>query len=267
MTDNSGQQEKVHKQKQWLTTTAVWQSILQLLFVRGLRVQLRLHTIGLFASLSLCAVVTAPAVYAQEHSNATSESVLEQIPRLEPALAPTVTPVPTVVTTPTPIAKVAPDAVQPMEVEADHLEYDGKQRVSRFSGNVQVKKGGITMRGSSLTVSDRKGQGQTGELRGNTNSAAHFSQSRINPGESIEGQAQRIRYIGAQDKVIFSGNARLRRYINKQVADEISGETIIYSNRTGIFSVNGQTAEATNPSDGKTAGKSGRVRVILTPRD
>lgn len=155
------------------------------------------------------------------------------------------------------------DAGQPMEVEADSLEYNEKTRVSQFSGNVQVKKGSIVMRGSYLIVSDRKGEGQTGELRGSNKKVAYFKQNRVKPGESIEGQAHRIKYLGAQDKVLFLGNARLRRYIGNSVADQITGETITYNNRTGVFSVNGGAK-----TDASTSGKpaSGRVRVVLTPR-
>lgn len=201
------------------------------------RLRLRLRVFATTVYLA----ATASALYAQQQPVSVSE--------------PTAAPAP---------ATLSADTSQPMEVEADHLEYDGKKRISRFSGNVQVKKGSITMRGSHLTVSDRKGQGQTGELRGGKQSAARFSQQRIRAGESIEGQAQRIRYIGAQDKVVLSGNARLRRYIDGKAADEITGSTITYSNRTGVFSVNGKTAQAV---DGKTSGSSGRVRVVLTPRN
>lgn len=157
----------------------------------------------------------------------------------------------------------AADRRQPMEVEADHLEYNAKQRVSHFRGNVQLKKGSIVMRGGQLKVSDRKGEGQVGELRGNGQSPAYFRQSRLKPGESIEGQARRIRYVAARDEVVFSGNARLRRYVSSKVTDEISGEAITYSNRTGVFSVSGAVA-ASQETGNSTEGKK-RVRVVLTP--
>lgn len=156
------------------------------------------------------------------------------------------------------------DARSAMEVEADSLQYNEKTRVTEFSGNVQVSKGTITMRGAYLKVTDRKGEGQIGELRGGNSTAAYFKQKRPKPNEYIEGQAQRIRYLGSQDKVLFLGNARLRRYMGSTVADQITGSTITYNNRTGIFSVNGGAK-----TDGNEAAQpnSGRVRVILTPRN
>ena len=82
-------------------------------------------------------------------------------------------------------------------------------------------------------------------------------EARDEPGESIEGQADRIEYDTRADTVRLIGSARLRQLHGTAIGSEVNGELIVYDNRTQQVTVDG------NPA-GKTSG--GRVRGVMMPR-
>jgi len=84
-----------------------------------------------------------------------------------------------------------------------------------------------------------------------------FHQARDEPGESIEGQADRIEYDTHADTIRLIGRATLRQLRGTAVASEANGELIVYDNRT-------QQATLDGNAPGQTSG--GRVRGVLMPR-
>lgn len=148
------------------------------------------------------------------------------------------------------------DRGKPMQVEADSLRYDDLRQVSVFSGRVQLSKGSIVIRGEQIEVRQDPDGYQFGSVTGSAGQPAFYRQKREGLDEYIEGEADSIRYDGRADSVTFNSKARLRRYRGSVLADEISGGSIVYSNLTDQFTVDGNSANA--PSGG------GRVHVILS---
>lgn len=148
------------------------------------------------------------------------------------------------------------DRDKPMNIEADNLRYDDPKQISTFSGRVTLTKGTILMRGARLEVRQDAHGNQVATLTAEPGARAFFRQKRDGFDETIEGEAERIEYDSGTDSVNLLRRAELRRYRGARLNDEISGNLIVYNNRTETFSVDGVAGPATG----------GRVRAMLTPR-
>lgn len=149
------------------------------------------------------------------------------------------------------------DRDRPMQIEADALRHDDAQKLSVFSGRVQLTQGSIQMRAERLEVREDVQGRQSSVLSGNRAQPAYFRQKREGLDEFIEAEADTIHYDAASDTLRFAGAARLRRFRGAQLADELSGALIHYNNLTEQFRVDGASTDA---------GASGRVRAMLSPK-
>ena len=151
------------------------------------------------------------------------------------------------------------DRLQPMNIEADALRYDDARQTSVFTGNVVITKGSIVIRGQQVDVRQDAQNNQFSTVLGREGQRAFFRQKREGLEEFIEGEALRIDYDSQADTVKFIGQAVLRRYRGTTLGDQTSGGTIVYDNRTEVFTVDAGSASRSpdNPS--------GRVRAMLTP--
>ena len=155
------------------------------------------------------------------------------------------------------------DSEQPMQVEADKLRYEEKDRVSHFTGRVVITKGSIVIRADQVRVRDNDKGEQVGVATGSPQQQAFFKQVRqaedavdAATDEVIEGQADRIEYRSATDQMILTGKATLRRIRAGAPSDEAKGPLIVYDGKTSTFQV--QSVKG---------GAQDRVRATLTPRD
>jgi lipopolysaccharide export system protein LptA len=145
------------------------------------------------------------------------------------------------------------DNNQPTQVEADALRYDENQRLSIFTGNVQLTRGSLVLNGQRLELKED----EQGEQRGvATGQPARFERDRLGTNERVQGTAKRITYNSRNEILLLEGQAVLRRLRDGKLSDEASGERIDYTDSTGIFNVQGD----------KTKGDSGRVRAVIGPK-
>lgn len=151
------------------------------------------------------------------------------------------------------------DRDKPMNAEADALKYDDVRQTSVFTGNVVITKGSIVIRGQRVDIRQDPQGNQFGTAHGSPDKPAFFKQKREGLEEYIEGEANRIDYDSQQDRVTFTGKAVLRRYRGATLNDETRGSTIVYDNKTEVFTVDGNRADASPTNPG------GRVRALLTP--
>lgn len=154
------------------------------------------------------------------------------------------------------------DRDQPMNIEADALRYEDKQQLSTFTGNVVVTKGTIVMRGARLEVRQDSAGNQSGVMFGAPGKRAFFRQKREGVNEFIEGEADSITYDGKSDIVRFVRHAEMRRLVGTTLQDQVTGDVIVYNNRTEVYTVEGAPHQAGTPAAG-----SGRVRAVLAPRN
>ena len=157
------------------------------------------------------------------------------------------------------------DSAKPMNIEADALRHDDLKQISVFTGNVVVTKGTIILRGAQLEVRQDAQGYQFGVMTAEPGKRAFFRQKRDTapgaPDEFVEGEGEVIDYDGRADIVKSIRRAELRRYMGGTLADQLNGDLIVYNNLTGIFTVDG------NPANASAANPGGRVRAILAPRN
>lgn len=149
------------------------------------------------------------------------------------------------------------DQNKPMNIEADALRYDDLKQTSVFTGRVVVTKGTIVFRGARIDVRQDAEGYQHGVITAEPGKLAFFRQKREGVDEYIEGEGETIEYDGKADKVKFIKRAEMRRFRGATLADEITGNLIVYDNTTDVFTVDGGPA---SPTTG------GRVRAVLAPR-
>lgn len=153
------------------------------------------------------------------------------------------------------------DRDKPLNAQADALKYDDLRQTSVFTGNVNITKGTIVMRGERIDVRQDPEGYQFATVTAEPGKLAFFRQKReTGADEYIEGEAATIEYDGKADKVKLIKNAVLKRLRGAVLNDEITGSLIVYDNITDVYTVDGGAANrtATNPS--------GRVRAILSPK-
>ena len=153
------------------------------------------------------------------------------------------------------------DRNKPMNVESDALRYDDLKQVSIFTGRVVLTKGTILIRGAQIEVRQDAEGYQYGLVTSEPGKLAFFRQKREGVDEYIEGEGITLEYDGKADTVKFINSALLRRLRGATLADEVTGQVIVYNNSTDVFTVDGgKTQGAAGSSSG------GRVRAMLTPK-
>lgn len=153
------------------------------------------------------------------------------------------------------------DRDKPMNVEADALRYDDLKQTSVFSGRVVLAKGTILIRAAKIDVRQDAQGYQFGLITAEPGKLAYFRQKREGLDEYFEGEGELIEYDGRADTARISSKAQLRRYRGATLADEFTGDVIVYNNTTDMFSIDGA-----QPKTGSSPAPGGRIRAMLIPK-
>jgi len=143
-------------------------------------------------------------------------------------------------------AALESDRQQPIQVQADSVELDNRTGVSTYRGNVVLEQGTLHLEADLLKVYrgndelDRiEAEGRPVRLRQRPEGAA----------ADVEGEALRLEYRAAADRLLLEGSASVR-----QGGDLFSGERIEYD-------IVHSRVQASGQDNG-----SGRVHAIIQPR-
>jgi lipopolysaccharide export system protein LptA len=153
------------------------------------------------------------------------------------------------------------DRDKSMNVEADALRYDDVKQTSVFSGRVVLTKGTILIRAAKIDVRQDAQGFQFGLISAEPGKLAFFRQKREGLDEYFEGEGELIEYDGRADTARISSKAQLRRYRGAALADEFTGDVIVYNNTTDVFSIDGA-----QPKAGAAPTSGGRIRAMLIPK-
>ena len=152
------------------------------------------------------------------------------------------------------------DRVKPITIQADATgQVDLQKQVAVVSGNVVVTKGTMVIHAERVELSKTPGGYDKAVAYGAPGRPATFRQKRDGVDEYMDGEAERLEYDGKTDIVKFINNASVRRLRGATLADEINGNLVTYDSTSEVMNVSGGSATTANPS--------GRVRVVLTPRE
>ncbi len=151
------------------------------------------------------------------------------------------------------------DRTKPVVVEADQSgSIDLQRQVLVYTGNVVVVQGTMQLRAERIEMRQTPDGHRLAVAIGQAGKPATWRQKRDGFDETIEGSADRIEFDGKADTLRLLGKSLVRRLRGAVVADEISGNNILWDNSTEQFRVEGGPSTPSNPG--------GRVRAVLSPR-
>lgn len=151
------------------------------------------------------------------------------------------------------------DRTKPVVVEADQGgSIDLQRQLLVYTGNVVVVQGTMQLRAERIEMRQTPDGHRIAVALGQAGKPATWRQKRDGLDETVEGSADRIEFDGKADTLRLSGKSIVRRLRGAVVADEISGNNILWDNGAELFRVEGGASTPGNPG--------GRVRAVLSPR-
>ena len=145
------------------------------------------------------------------------------------------------------------DRDKPVNIDADRMTVDDKNKVRIFEGGVVLTQGTLILKSAKLVVTEDANGFQRGVASGGSNGLAHLRQKREGVDEYMDGEAERIEHDSKLDQSELFNRAWVR-----SGKDEVHGEYIFVDGKTENYT-------ATSGANG-TSAKGGRVRAILQPK-
>lgn len=154
------------------------------------------------------------------------------------------------------------DRTKPMSVTSTGANpdvVDLKKHSAVFVGNVVITQGTLEIHADRVEVSEDPDGQRLGYAFGTPSSPATFRQKRDGEDEYSEGDAQKIEYDSAANRVRFVGAAHLRMLKGTIVTDQANAALITYDTASDTIKL-GAGEAGTTPSTG------GRTTVVFTPK-
>lgn len=143
------------------------------------------------------------------------------------------------------------DRAQPVNIEADSVQMDDLHKTSEYQGDVIMHQGTLEVHADKVAVhQDKAGYNQATAW----GSQVYFRQKPDNSDEFIEGWADRVDIDEANNTVLLTGNARL-----KKGADIMTASSMLYNTLTHQFA-------AKRDAQAIASGKPARVRAAIFPK-
>ncbi len=148
------------------------------------------------------------------------------------------------------------DRDKPVNIEANRMTVDDRNKVHVFEGDVVLTQGTLVIKAPRLVVTQDADGFQNGVATGNEKRLATFRQKREGSNEYVEGEAERIEYDSRNERARLFNQAHV-----KSGGDEVRGRYIEYDALTENYVVTNQpgTAAASVPGEG-------RVRATIQPK-
>lgn len=143
------------------------------------------------------------------------------------------------------------------QILSDTLVYDDAKKTSRFTGNVVMTRGLLTLSADTLDLREDNDGFQFGVATMDEGKRVYIRQEQPEDYKVLEGIGERAEYDGKDETFDLIGKARLTRYICGNPFDTISGERIRYNQKTDTYRAFGGTNSDT---------ADGRVRSVAQPR-
>lgn len=149
------------------------------------------------------------------------------------------------------------DRQQPVNIEADRMTVDDRNKVHVFDGNVILTQGSLVIRGDKLVVTQDASGFQKGVATASGARLATFRQKREATNEYVDGEAERIEYDSRSEKARLFNRARV-----VSGGDEVRGHFIEYDAITERY----MATNAPGSSSAGAATTDRRVRAVIQPK-
>lgn len=147
------------------------------------------------------------------------------------------------------------DRDKPVNIEADRVTVDDRNKVHIFEGTVVLTQGTLTIKGDKLVVTQGADGFQNGVATASAGRLASFRQKREGSNEYVDGEAERIEYDSRAEKAKLFNRAHVR-----SGGDEVRGNYIEYDAVSENYLV------ANLPGSTPSASGSSRVRATIQPK-
>ncbi|GHT86726.1 lipopolysaccharide export system protein LptA [Betaproteobacteria bacterium] len=161
--------------------------------------------------------------------------------------------VPALVLTGSPAHAERADRNQTVNIEADRVNVDDRNKVHIFEGNVVLTQGTLTIKGDKLVVTQDADGFQKGVTTATGKRLATFRQKREGADTWVNGEAERIEYDSHTERARLFNRAHV-----KSGGDEVSGHYIEYDATSENYLVTNNSAGNAHPD--------GRVKVTIPPK-
>lgn len=146
------------------------------------------------------------------------------------------------------------DREKPVNIEADRMTVDDRNKVHVFEGGVVLTQGTLRIKADRLVVTQGPDGFQKGVATSSGDRLASFRQKREGSDEYVEGEAERIEYDSRSERARLFERAHV-----KSGGDEVRGQYIEYDAMTENY-------VAMNRPGGESAPGGGRVRAVIQPK-
>lgn len=139
------------------------------------------------------------------------------------------------------------DKNKPVNVEADRVHVDDKQKTAVYEGHVVMSQGTLMITAERIEVR-QDDQGFASGLA--VGKQVYFRERLDNSEELAEGWADTLEYDARGEKVKLTGKAHFKHGL-----DDLRGNVITYDKKTDLFQAQG------------SGGQSGRVHAVIRPKN
>lgn len=147
------------------------------------------------------------------------------------------------------------DRSKPVDIEADRMSVDDRNKVHIFEGSVVLTQGTLVIKGDKLVVTQGADGFQKGVATASGSKLATFRQKREASNEYVDGEAERIEYDSRTEQAKLFRRARVT-----SGGDEVRGSYIEYDAMSENYL-------ASNPPGATPAASGdGRVRAVIQPK-
>ena len=143
---------------------------------------------------------------------------------------------------------------QPVNIDADKLTVDDRNKVHVFEGNVVLTQGTLMLKGDRLVVTQNAAGFHEGVATANAGRLAVFRQRRAD-GSWVDGEAERIEYSSQTERARLFNRAQVQ-----SGGDRVRAQYIEYDATTEKYLVTDA------PSRGSDAPVKERVHVTIQPK-
>lgn len=143
------------------------------------------------------------------------------------------------------------DRKHPVNIEADRVTVDDRNKTHTFEGNVILTQGSLSITGEKIVVIQGADGFETGIATGGRNGLARFRQKREGSNDFVEGEAERIEYDTRSEQAKLFNRASV-----SSGGDTVRGDYIEYDALTEQYAARSKSG----------TGSTGRVRAVIQPR-
>ncbi|MCL2589885.1 MAG: lipopolysaccharide transport periplasmic protein LptA [Betaproteobacteria bacterium] len=152
----------------------------------------------------------------------------------------------------------SPDRSQPVNIDADKVTVDDRNKVHVFEGSVVLTQGTLMLKGDKIVVTQDTAGFHNGVATAGSGRLVTFRQKRMSDGAWVDGEAERIEYSSQNERAKLFNRAQIQ-----SAGNIVRGQYIEYDAATENYLV----TDAPGHSSGSKTPATSRVHVTIPPKD